>query len=70
MQALQPLMDGVKRAMMPSGDDVSDAAKEAVSEEMGMAMLKYLPLRGAVSFSGGAISMDTMNALLDALNNA
>ena len=30
----------------------SDAAKEAITEEMNMAMMNYMPLRGAFSFGG------------------
>ena len=34
-------------------EGVSEAAGEAVSEEMGVAMLNYMPIRGALSFGDG-----------------
>ena len=34
------------------------AAKEAITDEMNAAMMRYMPLRGIVSFSGGAVSYD------------
>ena len=34
-------------------ESVSEAASEAVTEEMNMAMLNYMPIRGAISFGGG-----------------
>ena len=45
------------------------ASSEAVSDDMGIAMLNYLPLRGVVSFGGGAISPDVIQGMLDQLNN-
>ena len=44
----------------------SDAAKEAITEEMNMAMMNYMPLRGAFSF-GGATPEET-EELLKKLN--
>ena len=43
-------------------------SSEAVSPDMGIAMLNYLPLRGAVSFGGGAVNPDMLQELLDKLN--
>ena len=45
----------------------SDAAKEAVTEEMTMAMMQYMPLRGILSF-GGPESSGEMEKLLEQLN--
>ena len=45
----------------------SDAAKEAVTEEMTMAMMQYMPLRGILSF-GGPESTGEMERLLEQLN--
>ena len=48
----------------------SEAAKEAVSDEMGQAMMAYLPLRGMISFSQGRINHEILKGLLDQMNNA
>ncbi|MCH5253898.1 MAG: glycoside hydrolase family 3 C-terminal domain-containing protein [Lachnospiraceae bacterium] len=47
--------------------NVGDAAAEAISEEMMEAMLKYMPLRGPVSFHGG-VSMADVQKYVDQLN--
>ena len=44
-----------------------DAAKEAISDEMNAAMLKYMPLRGPISFGGG-VTMEDIQRLVDRLN--
>ena len=41
----------------------SEAAKEAVSEDMTMAMMNYMPLRGAFSFGGGITAEEAEQAL-------
>ncbi len=46
----------IKQAFAAFGSEqegVSEAAGEAVTEEMGMAMLNYMPIRGALSFGDG-----------------
>jgi len=70
VEVLSPLLEGIKKALVPGGDDRSEAASEAITEEMNMAMLQYMPLRGIMSFGGGAISPETMEQLLAQLNNA
>ncbi len=45
----------------------TDAAKEAVTEEMTMAMMQYMPLRGIISFGGPETAGELRN-LLEALN--
>ena len=47
--------------------NVGDAAAEAISEGMMEAMLKYMPLRGPVSFHGG-VSMADVQKYVDQLN--
>ena len=49
-------------------EGTTDAAREAISEDMTLAMMKYMPLRGAMSFGGGADSNGQMEELLDKLN--
>ena len=48
--------------------DRKEAAKEAITEDMTLAMMRYMPLRGAMSFGGGADSSKTMEDLLKKLN--
>ncbi len=50
------------------GQGETEAAKEAVSEDMTLAMMRYMPLRGAMSFGGGADSSRLMEELLKKLN--
>ena len=71
MKAIGPMLAMVQQTFAPDGGEGgSEAAQEAVSEEMGMAMMRYLPLRGLVSFAGDKIADDTLDNLLAALNNA
>ena len=66
------MKDYMKQAMEIFGHEESegstDAAKEAISEDMTMAMMKYMPLRGSMSFGGGADSSRQMEELLKKLN--
>ena len=48
-------------------DQGTEAAKEAITEDMTMAMMNYMPLRGAFSFGTG-ISAEEAEALLKKLN--
>ena len=45
----------------------SEAANEAITEDMTLAMMKYMPLRGILSF-GGAEAEGEMLKLLEQLN--
>ena len=45
----------------------SEAAKEAVTEDMTMAMMQYMPLRGVFSFGGG-VSAEQTDEMLRQLN--
>ena len=67
--ALAPLMDAIKATLHPQHDG-DDAAREAISDDMTMAMLQYMPLRGALSFGGGSIDVSKVQDLLDMVNNA
>lgn len=68
MQVLAPLMQSAM-ATIAGGGESSDVASSAVSDEMSKAMLNYLPLRGIVSFSGGQITYDQLQAMVDEINN-
>ena len=70
VKALAPILDAIKKALVPGSDDKTAAASEAITEEMNLAMLNYMPLRGILSFGGGAISPEAIEAILDKLNNA
>lgn len=54
-----------------SGDnEESDAAAGAISKEMMMAMMRYMPLRGLVSFSGGRLTCQDAERLICEINTA
>ena len=69
MQALKPVIDGAMAAFAPPPDEKSEAAADAISDEMGLAMMRYMPLRGAISFGGSEEAYNGIVAALDALNN-
>ena len=66
-KVIEPLLNGIKNALAPDSDDASDASKEAINEEMGLAMIQYMPLRGAMSF-GADITQEQMDAMLEEMN--
>ncbi len=65
MQVVKPLLDGMGQMFGGGGSD----GDSAITDDMGAAMVKYMPLRNVVSFSGGAVSEDVLNGLLQALNS-
>lgn len=67
MQVLAPLVQNAMATM--GGGESSEVASSAVSDEMSKAMLNYLPLRGIVSFSGGEVTYDQLQALVDTINS-
>ena len=66
-QFLGGLMQGSIFSSMDTGEE-SDAAKEAISKEMMMAMIKYMPLRAMLSFGNGAVSREDILNILAKLN--
>ena len=69
MAGLQPLLTAVQQALgMGGNEEKSEAASEAVTEDMGKAMMAYMPLRGLASFGNGAISYDQLKAMCDQIN--
>ena len=52
-----------RQAFASLSDDKSEAASEAITSEMNDAMVRYMPLRGLVSFGNGEISYDTLKEL-------
>ena len=72
-----PKASGIMRAFMEKTMEIfgheensanTEAAKEAITEDMTMAMMKYMPLRGILSF-GGAEAEGELNSLLEKLNS-
>lgn len=70
LAVLKPMMGDIQKALSPGTDDTSEQAQEAITAEMSLAMMKYMPLRGALSFSHGAITEEMLQMLLDMLNKA
>ena len=67
---LKPLLDSIRAAFAPPADESkkSSAASEAITEEMNLAMLQYMPLRGMLSFGGDANSAQMLEQILTELN--
>ena len=61
-EALAPIMGAIKNTLAP--EDSSGAASEAITDDMSMAMLKYMPLRGILSFGGGNLELSGIQGLL------
>ena len=70
-KAKEILMPVIRRTMAIFGHDdregTSEAAREAVTEDMSMAMMNYMPLRGVFSFGGG-ITPEEAGELLAKMN--
>lgn len=65
MEILQPLMKLDIFAV--DKEEEGEAAAAAISKEMREAMIKYMPIRGIVSF-GGDCTLEELQSLLDQLN--
>ena len=65
---LKPLLNGIREMFMPSDEEQSDAAQEAISNEMSLAMVKYMPLRSILSFAGEKADPGLIDQILKALN--
>ena len=65
---LKPLLDCIREMFMPSDEEQSDAAQEAISNEMSLAMVKYMPLRSILSFAGEKADPGLIDQILKALN--
>ena len=66
---LKPMMEESSRTF--SGDQAegeTDAAKEAVSDEMGEAMMRYMPLRAMVSFGADENTAQMLENIIRQLN--
>lgn len=67
-KAIGPMLEMIQKAFAPD-KDASDADQEAVSNDMGLAMMQYMPLRGLLSFAPDKINDETMAELLKSLNS-
>ena len=67
MEVLAPIMG--LRAQGSDSVRGTEAAAEAITEEMTNAMFQYSPLRGMLSFNPGLITYEQLQALVDEINN-
>ncbi len=65
-EVIAPLIQGTA-AMFGDGEG-GEASTEAISEEMTMAMIQYMPLRTMVGFSNGAVSEEMVLDMLKKMN--
>jgi len=67
-EELKSLIDIVKAAMgqQTNGKDKEESA--AITDDMSNAMLKYMPIRGILSFGDGSMTYDKLTAMLDDIN--
>ena len=69
MAVLKPLMDAGAAFLSPEENDKpSDAAKEAISDEMNQAMASYMPLRGLLSFAEGKLTWEMLESIVRQMN--
>ena len=63
--AMKPIIDALTATF---GGGEGSAAEEAISTEMTLAMMNYMPLRGIISFGGDQLPPDFLDRLLEQLN--
>lgn len=69
-EALKPLIDLVAKAI---GEQITEKDNEnigAISDDISNAMLKYMPIRGLISFGGLGINYDELTAMVNEANKA
>lgn len=64
---IKKLSDRYSMTEMSSKED--ESGTEAVSKEMGDAMMKYLPIRGFIRFAGDRFTLSEVEAVIDELNS-
>lgn len=68
-EAMEMMAPFMKLGILETGgEEETGAASEAISSQMQEAMMRYMPLRGLLSFSGGAVTMEQLQGMVDALN--
>ncbi len=65
---IRPLLERFRDAFIPSGEEQTAAAREAITDEMNLAMLQYMPLRALLSFAGDRLDPAMIAQLIAALN--
>lgn len=66
VELMQPLLDAQSKNMSTEAE--SDAAKEAITPEMAMAMMENSPVRSSISFGDGTVTREQVLAILEKLN--
>ena len=66
---VKPLLDSFAELFMPADAEQSDAAQEAITAEMSLAMFKYMPLRSMLSFAGDKADPGLIEQILKTLNS-
>ncbi len=69
MEVLAPLLQKMAETFGGGQQDQSDTASEAISDEMSQAMMRYMPMRGLMSFGAGAVSYDQLLELAAKINS-
>jgi beta-glucosidase len=68
--ASQYIGELMKGSLFSSGDMEESLEEEgAISKEMMMAMMKYMPIRGTISFGNGTVRREDLLKVIDKLNN-
>ncbi|WP_138750762.1 beta-glucosidase [Paenibacillus sinopodophylli] len=62
-------LQGIAPQSEPQPESLSDPS-DAVSSDMKKAMIQYMPLRGLLPFTGGAMTEETLNMMLEQFNHA
>ena len=66
VELMQPLLDAQSKNMGTEAE--SDAAKEAITPEMAMAMIENSPVRSSISFGDGTVTREQVLEILERLN--
>ena len=69
-EIIAPLLKTMREGFGSSEDEKSDAASEAITEEMNLAMLNYMPLRTMLSFAGEKADPAALEQILNKLNES
>ncbi|MBU3188824.1 glycoside hydrolase family 3 C-terminal domain-containing protein [Clostridium bowmanii] len=68
VEELKSFIDLVKVSMGEQTKGKDQEKSVAISDDMNIAMLKYMPIRGILSFGDGSITYDKLTAMLDDIN--
>lgn len=66
---IEPMLLQLKRVFVHDDDTASSDKDEAVSKDMSLAMLNYMPLRGVLQFGGGILPSEAIDQIVDLLNS-